>query len=294
MIKPNQITQFSILFFVAFLMMSFKVTASNSQAKNAVKNLSESTGLTSKAHQRSFLENLVIRSDLIFRGELTKISYGYSIEEIPYTFITYDIKEVIVGEYSNHSITLKFVGGEFPNGNRLTATNTPEVQLGEDAILMVQQSRNTGCDIVECEHGRFVLEKGSIIAANESALIVDNKGGIDYISLPARKSGQYNSSLTKSNIPDFISSLKALDKKSLSLRKSARSMVIDTDKHSPFKAYPALTRAQKGPPVPGNALQNKTNPRQLKGSQQDRWEVEELRKNGGNPVLKKSYSKDQN
>lgn len=277
-------TKYAVLSFMTAAIMTCQLTTNQLRAGGSH---------VSNIQQHSFLKNLVLRSDLIFKGKLMSINQGQSIEEIPYTFVTYKIDEIIAGTYSKNTITLKFVGGEFPNGNRLTATNTPQVKLGEESILMVQQSRNTGCDFVECEHGRFVLDQGKIIAANESAIIVDSKGGIDFVSLAARKKGLYKSSLEKPNVTGFIAHLKKIDQNTLTLRKSNRTMVKDTDKSTPFNAYPALTQAIKAPKVPKHKLQNKNNPNQLKGNPHDQWELEQLKSNGGNPVLKTSYSKAQ-
>lgn len=91
--------------------------------------------------QNSFLQSMVDRADFIFKGTLVDISEGLSVEGIPYTFATYDITQVISGNYAGNSITVKFVGGKFANGNLLTATNTPKVTLAEEAILMVQQQK---------------------------------------------------------------------------------------------------------------------------------------------------------
>lgn len=277
-------TKYAVLSFVTAAIMTGQMGSNQLQA---------GASHTYNTQQHTYLQSLVLRSDLIFRGKLISINQGQSIEEIPYTFVTYKIGEIIAGTYNKSTITLKFVGGEFPNGNRLTATNTPQVKLGEESILLVQQTRNTGCDFVECEHGRFVLDQGKVIAANESAITLDSKGGIDYISLAARKKGQYKSSLDKSNLTGFIAHLKKLDQSTLTLRKSNRTMVKDTDKLEPFNAYPALTQAMKAPKVPKNKLQSKNNPRQLKGNPHDQWELKQLRSNGGNPVLKTSYSKAQ-
>jgi len=264
----------------ALLLMSLFVGA-NSASANMLK---QNEG------QIPFIQNLVERSDLIFQGTLTNISEGLSVEEIPYTFVTYKIKEIITGQYANDTITLKFVGGVFPNGNRLSATNTPNVKLGEKAILMVQQSKNTGCDFVNCEHGRFVLQNEQIIAANESAIVIDDLGGIDYISLAARKSGIHKASLAKSNISSFINKIKSLSKSSVLKSKSTKIQVVDTDKFATFEAYPALTRAMKGPKAPISKTL-KSDVVKPTGTAHDQWETAQLKANGGNPILNVSYPK---
>ena len=109
--------------------------------------------------QHSFLPDLVSRADLVFRGQVIEKYERLSIEQIPYTFVTYKVSEVIGGKYNNDTITVKFVGGQFANGNRLTASNSPVIELGEEAVMMIQQSKDSGCDFVDCEKGRFVLKK---------------------------------------------------------------------------------------------------------------------------------------
>ena len=230
---------------------------------------------------------MVQRSDLIFKGELVEQSEGLSIEGIPYTFVTYKVDQVIAGKYPDQTITLKYVGGTFSNGNRLSATNTPEVAVGEESILMVQKSNDTGCDFVDCEHGRFVLQGGKIIAANQSALVVDAKGEVDFISYSAQLKGTHKASLEKSNIPQFIAHLKSLNQSSNALRKTARVSVGNIDKHAPFEAYSALTRAMAAPKPPKVKAQSKA--RSLTANQHDQWELEQLRRNGGNPVLSESF-----
>ena len=132
---------------------------------------------------------------------------GYPLKIFPILFITYNVDDVITGAYQDSTITLKFVGGEYANGNRLTASNSPNIQLGEESVLFVQQGLDTGCDFVQCENGRFLLIDGKVIAANEQAIVVDDNNGIDYISYAAQKDGSHKASLQKQNIPKFHISL---------------------------------------------------------------------------------------
>ncbi|KGJ93825.1 hypothetical protein [Colwellia psychrerythraea] len=230
------------------------------------------------------LQSLINQAELVFKGTLIEISNGISIENIPYTFITYNVDDVISGAYQDSTITLKFVGGEYANGNRLTASNSPNIQLGEESVLFVQQGLDIGCDFVQCENGRFLLTDGKVIAANEQAIVVDDNNRIDYISYAAQRDGRHKASLKKQNIPNFISHLKGLGKKSLSQNKIFKN----TDKLLPFKGYASLTQAGQAPETPKNILSNKSNKGTAKiatGSPHDQWEVEQLKQNGGDPIL---------
>lgn len=242
------------------------------------------TPLLAAQSQVGFLSNLVKRSDLIFHGELIEISERLSIENIPYTFVTYAVKEVIAGRYAQSTVTLKFVGGQFPNGNRLTASNSPRVALGEEAILMVQKSVDTGCDFVDCESGRFVIEDGQVVAANESAVSVDADGQLLYTTLGERSKQLVKPWKQRSDVSEFISYVKQLDKQSFS--KTARTQVSNIDKSAPFKAYSVLTEAGQAPEVPKAISKVATN----KGatttkSEFDLWEEQQVRLNGGDPLL---------
>ncbi|MGI9282483.1 MAG: hypothetical protein ACR2PX_23050 [Endozoicomonas sp.] len=157
--------------------------------------------------------------------------------------------------------------------------------------MLVQKNSDTGCDLVECEHGRFLLNSGKIIAGNQSAIVVDDKGGVDYISQSTQLKGMHAASLKKTNIPQFVSHLKSLDEASKSLRKKPRATVNNIDKNTPFKAYSVLTQSLKAPSVP--QLINTQQSFDAQGSSHDQWEREQLRNNGGNPVLTDSFKSEE-
>lgn len=287
----SNMTGVGIALFTSLMASSFAATAhtdenlSNTVADNKVAAVNQA--------EDSFLKKLVVGSDLIFKGELIDINEALSIENIPYTFVTYRVGEVISGRYFNDTITLKYVGGQFANGNRLSASNSPTVKVGENAILMVQQSVDTGCDFVDCENGRFILQNGQVIAANESAIAIDEKGKVNYKTLSER-GANFGAGVqkTKSNIPAFIAHIKQLDKASSLQRNKVRAVAIDIDRHAPFKAYSVLTKAGQAPQVAGDDVKGggKNKPQAFKGSQFDQWEAEQLRLNGGNPLLSSSDS----
>lgn len=244
------------------------------------------TFVSNNGHNK-VIETLVADSELIFRGTSTEITEGLSVEGIPYTFVTYDIEEVISGQYFESTITLKFVGGTFANGNTLSASNSPQIKLGEQSILLVQQSTDTGCDFVQCELGRFLLEQGSVIAANGQAVIVDEHGSVDYMSANGLKNRDNRQANTTSNIGNFITKLRNIDKQVLSQRGDSfkRNTVKNVDKNSTFKAYIGLTQASKAPVelvAPSEALVKKNISH---GSRHDKWEEAQVKRNKGNPVL---------
>ena len=280
--NKNNLKQSRFLLLTTLMATSFVASAA-ATGHEANQLLTGERGQLQVQQKSPFLQDLVVRSELIFRGELVDISERLSIEQIPYTFVTYAVKEVIAGRYVNNTITLKYVGGQFPNGNRLSASNSPAVKVGEDAILMVQQAVDTGCDFVDCENGRFLIENDRVIAANESSITLDDDGSVGYTGLSER----HKSGALKSTVSTFIAHLKSLDNSALVSKKKSSVVVFDIDKQMPFKAYPVLTQAGQAPEVPQEQekdLLNK-NPRKLSGSQFDQWEVSQLELNGGDPLL---------
>lgn len=288
--KINTGTRYGIFLLTSLLFAGSAAATPTAAADNKVATPS-SKGIKFSpigSESPSYLHNLVSRADLIFHGKVVDISEGMSIEEIPYTFITYQVNEVIAGNYHSDTITVKFVGGTFPNGNKLSATNTPTIKLDEQSILMVQKRKDTGCDFVDCEHGRFLIDGNKVFAANESAIVVDDKGGVDYISLAGQRRGTHEASLQKSNVRSFINHLKLIDQSKGDALQSVRADVQDTNIHQAFHAYKALTQAMAGPKVP-SSIAKKAAPEPT-GSAQDQWELEQLRQNGGNPVLNSTFS----
>lgn len=236
-----------------------------------------------------FLTAMVNRAEFSFRGTVIEKNERLSVEGIPYTFVTYNVDEVISGDYSGGTITLKYVGGEFANGNRLTASNSPDIKVGENSILMVQQSTDTGCDFVECENGRFIISNDAVIASNESAIRINALGRSEYTSALDFQGSDKSSSATSSNVADFIQHLKSLKQSSFSQRSRVSvasdqpnaPSVTSADVDAPFNAYSGLLKSGAAPSVPSSSSQEAGS----NSESFDQWEVEQLKENGGNPLL---------
>lgn len=286
--KNTTLTINMVLFLTTMLMgcIDSSTDVATTQPSDPTTSSGDNNSTSGLPLEGGFLDSLVKRADLVFHGTLKEISSEMSIEQIPYTFVTYDVHEVIAGHYSDDTLTLKYVGGDFPDGRSLIASNAPEVNLGEQSILMVQKNQDTGCDFVDCEDGRFVIEDGHIVAANQSAVVINDKGSVEYISYPARKSGEYKGLLDAMSVDKFISHLKTLDAKPTG--KGQRTTVTNIYRYVPFHAIKGLTNAGSPPPEESKPV-TKGAP-DTQGSSYDQWEEEQLRQNGGNPVLSQTYS----
>lgn len=279
----KNLTTKSRLLIAAIVASSLSITANTQAAQPHVNGASfvKTSPVKAQVKSDSFLHRLVQKADLIVYGELVDISEVLSVENIPYTFATYHVNQVVAGRFQQNTITFKYVGGEFANGNRLTASNSPKITLGEQAILMLQHSKDTGCDLVECENGRFVIANDSVVAANEAALSVNEHGDLNYIPLTLKN--PEGSVVSKGNVGRFISYIQKLDKAMASDVKKQLGLVKSLDINMPFNAYAGLTQAHKAPPM------GKVTPAITKStankSQFDLWEEQQVKRNGGDPLL---------
>ncbi|OED40474.1 hypothetical protein ACH42_16425 [Endozoicomonas sp. (ex Bugula neritina AB1)] len=247
--------------------------------------ISGTSALSQGQSSDAFLKGMVSRAEFIFKGTVVDKSEKLSIEGIPYTFVTYNIDEVVSGNYSGGTITLKYVGGQFANGNYLKASNSPDIKVGENSILMVRQSEDTGCDFVECENGRFIINNDSVITASESAIRINALGRSEYTAA----FNQQNSSKSPSNVSDFIEHLKSLKQSAVAQKSSVsiasdqtnNSSVTSADIDAPFNAYSGLLKGGAAPSIPAPDSQELT----PNSESFDQWELEQLKENDGNPLL---------
>ena len=240
-----------------------------------------------------WLTNYVNESEFIFDGTLKKISYQNSAEGIPHTFAQYAVNEIIKGQYYSDTITLRFVGGYFDNDTRekhLTVSNSPVLELNENAILLVRENGTADCPLVACERGRFRIVDGSVVTAADTAITIDDKKNLVYLSRSTRKT-----SVDKTRSAEkFSQHLRGLVQKSVSKTQSqnlvGQQSVRSVDIYAPFNASKALVTAGVGAPDENANEQKSLHSMQAQiGSDFDHWEEQQLKQNAGNPVLTEKY-----
>jgi hypothetical protein len=106
------------------------------------------------------LQELTQTSDLVFKGKVVDVGYKSSTpqnssEGIPHTFVTYQISEVLTGQYSNPTITLRFVGGPTGDGGFLMVSHVPLFDVGDEDVLFVKDNTKSACPLVGCSDGRM-------------------------------------------------------------------------------------------------------------------------------------------
>lgn len=194
----------------------------------------ESTLATTLAYKN--FDSLVDEADGVIHGIVTDVE---SVKNKPgdiNTFITISIIEVIVGSYSDPSITIRQKGGRV-GYEGVSIHGSPKFSVNDEVILFIRGNGQYMVPFVGWEQGVFKVKSSSgvgksvfdsngnkILSFKESNLVKQNvnHSGANIIDLHAEKSGlskitDENASL---NLEEFISKVK----KRASLKKSASSM----------------------------------------------------------------------
>lgn len=239
------------------------------------------------------LSALAGEAELVFQGTVVDVQYQTSLEGLPHTFVTYQIEDVLKGQYRDKTITLRFIGGVKQEGDklrRLQVTGVPEFAKGAQDLLLVSGNEQRICPLVHCAEGRFRLEGGYVSDGAGNTLGRDSKGAIRFAPNPNKMSAPEPSgdhgliaSPTETAAP-----LSPLDPVSFVAH------VRDVLAQQPAGTLTPVSSADRSKPFTGPQAKAEAAPRQAssvmpirtdKATAFDRWEAEALERNGGNPVV---------
>lgn len=143
-------------------------------------------GLESVFSGKLKLKKMIKSADFIFMGVVDKIEYAMSTPanigqgHVPYTFVTYTVEEVLKGDPSLRTATLKFMGGMDRETMRyMTTSVTPQFDLGDRDILFVQGNTHRICPLVGNKEGRLRIVKGKVFT--ESGRSIELGGDNDFL-----------------------------------------------------------------------------------------------------------------
>lgn len=114
----------------------------------------------------SDLTHMTEEANLVFVGDVVDVVYRKArIEggegDLPYTFVTYAVGNVLRGEAPGDTLTMGFPGGPNGRGGFVEVSSVPLFQRGERDLLFVVGNGEKGCALVNCEWGRFrILNEG--------------------------------------------------------------------------------------------------------------------------------------
>lgn len=131
------------------------------------------------------LKQMVVDSDLVFRGVVEGIQYalsepaGQEHRRVPYTFVTYRVEEVLRGQAPGETVTLQFIGGANPETKHYMATShTPRIDVGDEDIMFVRGNTDALVPLVGEENGRFRIIDGQVYTEMGCSVTLDKDGGI--------------------------------------------------------------------------------------------------------------------
>jgi hypothetical protein len=143
----------------AFLTGITSLAQAQVQSKSAASTATQSSASASNQSLLSKVE----QANFVFQGVVTQVEYRLSDKspdgapQLPYTFVTYKIEELLKGESQVKSVTLQFLGGPHSNGKILKVMGAPFFDVGDQDILFVSGNSQSICPLLGCEGGRFRL-----------------------------------------------------------------------------------------------------------------------------------------
>ena len=162
------------------------------------------------------LEQMVQEADLIITGVVTNIEYKLSEvndakEQLPFTFLTINVRDVLKGKADNQSIVLRFLGGHAGDGRYLSVEGQPTFATDNQLILFIKGNTIMDCPVVGCGEGRFRIADGRVFNEHGQILVRGEKGiglGPNTLAFEARRqelgTGSPISEKTQSEILQFI------------------------------------------------------------------------------------------
>lgn len=129
-------------------------------------------------------KTMIDQADLVFRGVVTDVKYKNSTpvapqsSAVPYTFVTYTIHEVLSGDYTDNTITLRFFGGVNETNHDLFSYSSaiPLFDVGEEDILFVAGNTENDCPLVSCPDGRIRVINDQLYDEEGNELVSINAG----------------------------------------------------------------------------------------------------------------------
>ena len=255
-------------------------------------------------------------AELIFRGRVIDVEHRLSDVTskdhvaLPHTFVTYNVEEVVKGDFANDRITLRFIGGFDATTNRyMTVDGVPQrFNLDDDDILFVNGNGKRPCPLENCEAGRFRVVDQRLYSHHGREVFLNARGRISFgnqappedhqrlrimeLADPGQRSaiGERNDAVEKgkiarrdtSNLGLKLNASELLDvifdraKKSPTPKNANRARSVSSAElftvRNPRALRPPLVRAVRAPAAARNA--------------NDRLEEATIKARGANPVLR--------
>jgi hypothetical protein len=116
---------------------------------------------------------LADRAEIVFTGTAVRSTVVLSKDGAePYTFVTFDVHEVLKGWTLDRQLTLRFSGGEI-GGGTVGFDGMPEFEQGETYLLFVRGNGSSLCPVLGWWQGQFRYSRQ---AGSQKEILVDSAG----------------------------------------------------------------------------------------------------------------------
>ncbi len=129
------------------------------------------------------IQNLVEQADMVFQSVVQDITYKLSDPtgpegvQVPYTFVTFSVEDMIYGSHDGNEVTLRFIGGMDEKSFRyMGASIVPLFDVGDEDILFVQGNTDRLSPLVGGQSGRLRVIDGQMYTENGREITLEQNG----------------------------------------------------------------------------------------------------------------------
>ena len=112
------------------------------------------------------LDDLAARADFIVIGEITHITCHEEGKGNIYTLITLSVEQTVKGK-SEGEMVIRVAGGEL-DGTNLVVEDAPSFQIGERAVLFLEEREDNNFSVVGGFQGKFSIDENNIVSGNKT------------------------------------------------------------------------------------------------------------------------------
>lgn len=124
-------------------------------------------------------EDRIVASDTIAELTVTRVDFrvseaGPGLQQLPYTFVTFEVGETFKGELGD-TVTLPFAGGVWQDGITTVFSDTPLFAVGDHDVLFLSD-RYVGFPVVGDTEGRFRILDEHVVSNDGNAVVWNEEG----------------------------------------------------------------------------------------------------------------------
>ncbi len=121
------------------------------------------------------------KANLVFKGTVVSVDYreskGQSAQgAVPHTFVTYEIQDVLFGNANRKKFTLRFMGGKNKRGDIMMVSESPKFDVGDEDIIFVDGNGVSECPLIGCTDGRYRIINGQVYTEYGQPVMQDDQG----------------------------------------------------------------------------------------------------------------------